>query len=360
MISAAAGRFDFGITGDGGPALDAEFQDIQGLAFDAAGTLYISDGAVRKLAPNPHDVPQVGDMDGDGKADLVVWRPATGTWFWLTSSSGYDYAAARSVQWGNRDLGDVPFLGDIDGDGRADPIVWRATTGTWYWLTSSSGYHAGSSKQWGNADLGDVPLLGDMDGDRRADLIVWRASTGTWYWLTSLTQYDYASSTAKRFGTNHLNDQPLVGDFDGDGKADLVVWRQEDDTPACRSRGTWLWTTSGSGYTDGFGRAWGDYHRGDVPLLADMDGDSRADLVIWSRDTGTWSWLTALGGFNVLAERRRQWGSQELLDRAVIGDFDGDGKAEPAVWRLSTGTWFWLTSSGGYYDSSGHQKQWGG
>ena len=33
--------------------------------------------------------------------------------------------------------------------------------------------------------LGDTPMLGDLDGDRRADLIVWRASTGVWYWLTS-------------------------------------------------------------------------------------------------------------------------------------------------------------------------------
>jgi VCBS repeat protein/NHL repeat-containing protein len=355
MISTVAGRFDGGVTGDGGPALDAEFGGITGLAFDGADTLYLSDDSrVRKLAPNPHDVPLVGDMDGDGKADLIVWRPATGTWFWLTSSTGYDYVAARSVQWGNRDLGDVPFLGDIDGDGKADPIVWRASTGTWYWLTSWSGYRAGVSKQWGNVDLGDIPLLADMDGDRRPDLIVWRASTGTWYWLTSSSQYNYAFGRAKQWGSARLSDMPLVGDVDGDGKGDLVVWRKRD-----ANTGTWMWTTSGSRYTDGLGTSWGDFRRGDVHLLADMDGDGRADLVIWSRDTGTWSWLTAFGGFNVLAERRRQWGSQELLDRAVLGDFDGDGKAEPVVWRLSTGTWFWLTSSGGYYDSSGHQKQWG-
>jgi CSLREA domain-containing protein len=127
------------------------------------------------------------DVDGDGLADLIVWRAPVGTWYWLNSSTGYSYASALSKQWGSQAAGDVPFVGDIDGDGIADLIVWRSSTGTWYWLTSSTNYNYASagSKQWGNLGLGDVPKIADMDGDGKADLVVWRASTGTWYWLTS-------------------------------------------------------------------------------------------------------------------------------------------------------------------------------
>jgi hypothetical protein len=48
-------------------------------------------------------------LDGDGKADLTVWRAPTGTWHWLTSMSGYNYANAQSKQWGSQSSGDIPM-----------------------------------------------------------------------------------------------------------------------------------------------------------------------------------------------------------------------------------------------------------
>jgi hypothetical protein len=101
----------------------------------------------------------VGDIDGDGRSELVVWRGTTGTWYWLTSAT--NYAAGAGLQWGNKSAGDQPLLTDLDGDGKADLTVWRAPTGTWYWLASSAGYAtaAAGSKQWGSQSQGDIPIV---------------------------------------------------------------------------------------------------------------------------------------------------------------------------------------------------------
>jgi len=69
----------------------------------------------------------VGDVNGDGKADRVVYRATDGDWgCWITDG---DKCSWDATKWG--DASYVPLLGDVNGDGRADRVAYRPTDGNW-------------------------------------------------------------------------------------------------------------------------------------------------------------------------------------------------------------------------------------
>jgi hypothetical protein len=265
-----------------------------------------------------------GDFDGDGGAEIAIWRPSTGRWYTRLSSTGY--SDSREHHWGAS--GDVPVPGDYDGDARHEIAVWRPSTGQWFIRLSTTGYANYWLFNWGTR--GDVPVPGDFDGDGRADLAVWRPSTGQWFVLRSATNYAHSSLYTWGIG----GDVPVPADFDGDGRAEIAIWRP--------STGQWYVRLSTSNYSSHLFHAWGA--RGDTPLTGDYDGDGRAEIGIWRPANGRWyiRWSST----NWTSFTEYLWGVAG--DTVMDADFDGDGRADLVAWRPSTGRWFVRGSASQY------------
>jgi len=116
---------------------------------------------------------ETADFDGDGRSDLSIFRPSTGTWWILQSGSN----TLTNRQFGLN--GDRVVPGDYDGDARTDLAIFRPSTGLW-WIENSSTSLI-SIINWGLTD--DKPVPGDYDGDGRTDIAVYR--DGVWYIIQS-------------------------------------------------------------------------------------------------------------------------------------------------------------------------------
>jgi hypothetical protein len=332
-----------------------------------------------------------GDYDGDGRADLGLYERATGWWYVL--KSGADFTTALSLNWGG--TGYLPVPGDYDGDGQFDLGVYQQSTGNWYVLQSSSNYTTTLQVGGWGAD-GDLPIstaipvgmtdllrAGDGDGDLRSEITVYNMTTGVWSSLTSST--GFTGATNRTWGGSLL----AVGDYDGDGRADLatlVPAVYPDYPPFMRATlsstlftttvgmyiydggyGNDLWVPvpgdyDGDGKTDFAifdaakhlwsqrlsGEGYGNIHLfgygTGVAVPADYDGDGKTDVATYDEATGHWS--VRLSSTNNVSSQTMSVGGAGWVP--VPADYDGDGRADFVVYNTSTGQWYGLLSSTNY------------
>ncbi len=273
-----------------------------------------------------------GDMNGDGREDVVWHSPSHGLEYWAMNGQTWTYSGAKAVS----SQYEVVGVGDFNGDG-LDDILWRdkARTELWSWHARSDGTFSVNFLRayptgWNVAGIGDV------NGDRKDDIFWHNPGGAIEYWQMNGVLWVYGG--ARPVPAIYL--VAGIGDFNGDGRAD-VLWRDQSGTEL------WSWhSQDGGAFVTNFLHA---YPSGwDVVGTGDVDGDGRDDifwrnpsigLEYWRMNGVTWSY----GGVPPVAS---------TYDVAALGDFNGDSRVD-ILWRdqALTELWTWQAQANGQFST---------
>lgn len=277
----------------------------------------------------------VGDLDGDGLDETVVGLgPGSEGWLAIQddAANGFRLLGWIQVPWPayNAANGEVfPAVGDVDGDGRAEIVVGLGPGGAGYYqivddALSGFGHLAWRQVPWPEYAAGSGathPAVADLDGNGTSEIVIGLGSGGDGY--LAVVAGASAGFSHQRWirlnlpGYNAVNgaSYPAAGDLDGDGRAELVIgvghfgggWLEVlDDAEAGFAHMRWL-RLSRDDYNQSNGS---ETH----PAVGNLDGDDAAEIVVGLASSpagGGWleSFDDAGAGFSSLGWQQIEWSS---------------------------------------------------
>gem|GEM_PF-2514417 len=182
---------------------------------------------------------------------------------------------------------------------------------------------------WVGAHPSRIPLSGDYNGDGKSDLVIYEADWGNWY-IRKFSSDDGQGTTlawSLQFGSSTM--KPVEGDYNGDGKHDLALFNPPN--------GKWYIRNLSGGsilHNESFGSS------AMIPVPGDYNGDGKSDMALFQNQQGggegNWYIRRAVPYGNILSGEA--WGYHRA--QPVSGDYDGNGKSDMAVYYLDYSKWF--------------------
>jgi hypothetical protein len=300
-----------------------------------------------------------GDFNGDGKSEILFYYPGDHNW-WLGTHNGATLTwsfVGNTAGFGNLADGRPIWAADFTGSGRVDLLFYFPGDQNW-WLGQFGANNqlawtlAGNTAGFGQVWDGRPFRIGDFTGNGKADVLFYFPGDHNW-WLgsfqgTQLT-WQLAGNTAG-FG-NLADGRPIwTADFSGSGAHEVLFYFPGDQNwwLGSFSNGNLTWNLAGN--TAGFGQVWD----GRPFRVADFTGNGKADVLFYFPGDHNW-WLGSFSGTSLnwtLAGNTSGFGNVGDGRPIWTADFAGDGKADVLFHFPGDRNW-WL----GQFGSSG-QLSW--
>jgi hypothetical protein len=239
---------------------------------------------------------RMGDFNGDGKSDrFFTWGNGVISINLTTSSGSMGATTTWANPWGHMDSHGEYQIGDFNGDGKDDILfVEPGNNSVHVALSTGSAFGASGSGQWilpnsfGHLSGGGQYRVGDFNGDGKDDLYFFEPINTTHYVALSngtgfISIKVWVPSNG--FGTTAWGGEYRVGDFNGDGKQDLLyleptsrrlhVCLSTGSAFGASGSGSWFQSVSSTNYFDPAGNIKNLY-------VADRNGDGKDDIAFFN------------------------------------------------------------------------------
>ncbi|MCC3155740.1 FG-GAP-like repeat-containing protein [Hymenobacter sp. 15J16-1T3B] len=320
------------LDGDGRPDIVATSLTASGIStlLGQAGGTFAAGGTYTTLTNGAPFGLQLGDLNGDGRLDAVVVNSSGQSLSVLLGQAGGTFGAATNYPTNlNGSSAYNVALGDLNGDGRLDAVITTGDNTVGVFLGQAGGALGTPTYYPNGAGLTSYSVdLGDLNGDGRLDVAVSNFGSGSGSTVSVfLGQAGGALGAAVTYPTGSAPAGLRLGDLNGDSRLDLVVANYNDNNV-----GVLLGQGNGA-----FG-AMATYATGAVNprevALADFNLDGRLDVVasnlgpLAGTAGSTVGVLLGQGNGTLGSATTYSIGSGSRPWGVVAGDVNGDGKPD--------------------------------